>query len=111
MNSLLKDLMVLPLINLQRKLMATIHFKRKHQLDHKHVRKEVEQLAQKLGNELSVDYAWENDRLVFERTGAKGYIEIGKNELEIQIKLGLLFTPLKGTIERTITTYLDERLA
>jgi putative polyhydroxyalkanoate system protein len=91
--------------------MATINVKRHHQLDRKRLRKEVEHLAQKLSNDLSVDYQWEDDRLVFKRTGANGFIQIGKDELEIEIKLNLVLTPLKGTIEKNITEYLDEHLA
>ncbi len=90
--------------------MATIHVKRQHDLDDTRVRQQVEKLAERLSEELSVDYEWDKDRLVFKRTGASGFINVGKNELEIQIKLSLLLTPLKGTIERTITDYLDERL-
>jgi putative polyhydroxyalkanoate system protein len=90
--------------------MTTIHFKKKHDLDKKHVRQEVEHLAEKLGEELSLDYQWDDDRLVFKRTGASGFIDIGKHELEIQITLNLMLSPLKGTIEKTITNYLDERI-
>ncbi|MGD8592287.1 MAG: polyhydroxyalkanoic acid system family protein [Gammaproteobacteria bacterium] len=91
--------------------MATIHVKRNHSLDKTHIRKEVEHLAEKLKEELSIDYQWDKDRLVFERTGANGFIQIGKNDVEIEIKLNLILTPLKGTIEKSITGYLDERLA
>jgi putative polyhydroxyalkanoate system protein len=91
--------------------MATIHMKKKHDLDKKRVRQEVEHLAEKLSEELSIDYEWVNNRLVFKRTGANGFIDIGNNELEIEVKLNLVLSPLKGTIEKTITNYLDDRLA
>lgn len=91
--------------------MATIHLKRNHSLDRKHIRQEVEHLAEKLSKELSIDYQWENNRLIFKRTGANGFIDIHKDEIEIEIKLNLVLTPLKGTIEKSITNYLDERLA
>ena len=90
--------------------MATIHVKRNHNLDMKHIRKEVEHLAEKLKEELSIDYQWDKDRLIFKRTGANGFIAVGKDDLEIEIKLNLVLTPLKGTIEKSITNYLNERL-
>lgn len=90
--------------------MATIHVKKKHHLDNEHLRREVENLAKKLSKELSMDYHWEQDRLLFERTGAKGHIQIGDGEVEILINLGLIFLPLKGTVEKTVTAYLNERL-
>jgi len=91
--------------------MATIHFVRNHSLDNKHIRQEVEHLAEKLSDELSIDYQWDNNRLIFKRTGANGFIDIRKDEIEIEIKLNLVLTPIKGTIEKSITSYLDERLA
>ena len=91
--------------------MATIRIKRDHQLDHATVKQQVQELADKLSEELSVDYSWEKDRLVFKRSGANGFINIGKNDVEVEIKLNLLLSPMKGTIEKTVTSYLDERLS
>ena len=90
--------------------MATIHIKRKHNLDHETVRNEVQDLAEKLSKDLAASYQWKGDRLVFKRSGANGHIDISGNEVEVEIKLSMLLTPLKGTVEKTVTTYLDERL-
>ena len=91
--------------------MATIHIKRAHHLDHETVRKEVQNLADKLSKDLSAKYNWEGDRLVFKRSGASGHIDVGESEVDIEIKLSVVLTPLKGTVERTVKDYLDERLA
>ena len=64
-----------------------------------------------LAEKLSAEYQWEKDRLVFKRSGANGFVRIGNQELEIEVKLGMLLRPLKSTIEKTISDYLDERLA
>jgi putative polyhydroxyalkanoate system protein len=90
--------------------MATIHIKRKHQLDHETVKNEVQNLADKLSKELAASYKWQGDRLVFKRSGASGHIDISGNEVDVEIKLSMLLTPLKGTVEKTVTNYLDERL-
>ena len=90
--------------------MATIHIKRAHQLDNESVRKEIQNLADKLSEDLSATYNWEGDRLVFKRSGANGHIDIAEGEVDIEIKLNMMLTPLKGTIEKTVTSYLDERL-
>jgi hypothetical protein len=37
-------------------------------------------------------------------------VRIGDQELEIEVKLGMMLRPLKGTIEKTITDYLEQRL-
>jgi putative polyhydroxyalkanoate system protein len=90
--------------------MATIHITRSHQLDQQTVHDKVQELADKLSDELSAEYKWQKDRLVFTRKGATGFVRIGEQELEVEVKLGMLLTPLKGTIEKTITDYLDQRL-
>ena len=91
--------------------MATIHISKQHNLDNETVRKEVQNLAEKLSEELSANYDWEGDRLVFKRSGANGHIDIGEGEIDIEIKLSMMLTPLKGTIEKTVNNYLEEHLA
>ena len=90
--------------------MATIHIKRTHKLDQEHIRQEVQNLADKLTNELGVSCQWQDERLHFERTGAKGDIEIGEGYLQFKLKLGMLLSPLKGKIESSVVEYLDEHL-
>ncbi len=90
--------------------MARIRIKRQHQLDHATVRGEVEGLAERLAQELSADYSWKGDRLEFKRSGASGYLDIGGQQVEVDIKLGMLLTPLKSTIESKINAYLDRAL-
>ena len=90
--------------------MASVKIKRKHQLDKDQVRIEVQKLAEKLGKELSANYQWQGDRLEFKRSGASGHIDIGDGMLDIEIKLNMLLSPLKSTIEKTVNDYLDESL-
>jgi putative polyhydroxyalkanoate system protein len=91
--------------------MATIHIQKEHHLDHEAVRKEVQNLAEKLSKDLSANYNWEGDRLVFKRSGASGHIDIGEGIVDIEIKLSMVLTPLKGKIEQTVNGYLEERLS
>jgi putative polyhydroxyalkanoate system protein len=90
--------------------MTTIHITKSHQLDEETVRANVQELADMLADKLAAEYQWKKDRLVFKRSGANGFVRIGNQELEVEVKLGMLLTPLKGTIERTITDYLEQRL-
>ena len=90
--------------------MATIHITKSHQLGEEAVRANVQELADMLVDKLAAEYQWEKDRLVFKRSGANGFVRIGNQELEVEVKLGMLLTPLKGTIEKTITDYLEQRL-
>jgi len=90
--------------------MATIHITKSHHLDQQSVRDNVQELADLLVEKLAAEYLWETDRLVFRRSGASGFVRIGDQEVEVQVKLGVLLTPLKGTIEKTINDYLTQRL-
>jgi len=90
--------------------MATIQIRRSHRLDQQHIREQVQNLADKLASELGADYLWQGDRLHFERSGAKGDIDIGDGYLEFNLKLGMLLSPLKGKIESSVVEYLDEHL-
>lgn len=91
--------------------MATIRIKKEHHLNAITVRKEIQNLAEKLSKDLSADYSWDGDRLIFKRTGAKGHIDIGEREVDIEIKLSMVLTPLKSSVEKTVTSYLDKRLS
>ena len=91
--------------------MAIIHITRSHHLDQATLRANVQELADTLAKKLSAEYRWEQDRLIFKRSGASGFIRLGNQELEVEVKLGMLLSPLKGGIESSITEYLDQRLA
>ncbi len=89
---------------------STIRIHRQHDLDRDRVRDEVQQLADELARKLSAAYRWQGDRLVFERSGASGHIDIGDSDIDVEIKLGLLLKPLRGTIESSIEDYLEKHL-
>jgi putative polyhydroxyalkanoate system protein len=90
--------------------MAVIKLKRKHPLGAKKAKSTVEALAKKLKKDLNADYHWEGSRLKFQRSGASGHIDVTEEELDIEIKLGMLLSPLKGKIEKTIHDEIDQRL-
>ena len=91
--------------------MATIRINRAHQLDSATVRNGVQKLAEKLSADLSADCNWDGDRLSFKRGGANGHIDIGDSEVDIEIRLNMVLTPMKNTIEKTVTAYLDAHLS
>ena len=71
------------------------------------LRKRVERLAQDLKSKLNADYAWKGDSLRFKRSGASGSIDIAEDAIELNIKLGLMLSPMKGKIEESIKKNLD----
>ena len=91
--------------------MASIHIKRNHNLGIDNARTEVEKLAQTLRSDLQIDYAWSGNKLVFQRSGATGTIDVGADFIDLDIKLGMALSLLKGTIEESINNKLDVALS
>ncbi len=87
--------------------MANIHIKRQHHLAHDEAKKRVEEVAEELKKKLDADYAWKGDTLQFKRSGASGSIKLSDEYIELDVKLGMLLTPMKGKIESAITEKLD----
>jgi putative polyhydroxyalkanoate system protein len=67
--------------------------------------------AHKVVDDLSARYqlacAWQGDRVSFERPGLSGSMHLGQNEVRLDVKLSLLMTPLKSSIEHAIHQELD----
>jgi len=91
--------------------MAVIKTTRKHSLGAETVRERVEQIAKKLQKDLDADYHWEGSTLKFSRSGASGHIAVGDRDLEVEVKLGMLLSALKGTVEKTLNDELDKQLS
>src|SRR5437762_3545419 len=90
--------------------MATINIHRQHTLGKEGARHAVERVAQQLRNRLQTAYHWDGDSLIFSRSGADGRIEVDDREIAINIKLGLMLSPMKGIVEDQIERYLDQNL-
>lgn len=90
--------------------MANIHIKRNHSLAIDEARQQVEGIAEKLKQELSVDYHWKGNDLVFKRSGANGTIKVLPDCITCDVKLGLMLSAMKGKIEEAINEKLDNAL-
>ena len=91
--------------------MPTIHLKHNHKLPQDETRVRLEAIAKDLKKEYQMDYSWNGDNLEFRRSGASGFVHLGDGFVELEIKLGMLLTPLKGRIEDTIRQDIEEKLA
>ena len=90
--------------------MSEILITRKHHLSARKAKQAAEQVATDLQNEFNLDYAWdEHGVLHFERTGLHGQLTLGKSEATIQVRLGFLLSAFRGSLEREIHRYFDER--
>ncbi len=91
--------------------MAMIKIKRKHSMGQKKACEKVETIAQKLQKDLDAEYHWEGSALVFSRTGASGKITVRESDLDVEVKLGMLLSALKGKVEQTLNEELDKQLS
>ncbi len=90
--------------------MATISITRKHKLPQKKARAAAEKMAKDLNKRFDLEYAWNGDRIEFERPGVTGHMLVGKDKVVLDVSLGWLLTPLAPTFEREITAQLDKLL-
>jgi putative polyhydroxyalkanoate system protein len=91
--------------------MSKIHIVRRHTLSLDDARAEVERIAQRVESEFGAEYAWDGDTLNFSRSGVHGHITVTEEALDLEIRLGLLLSAIKGQIEQQIAAKVDETLA
>ena len=94
--------------SLYSRAMPSISITRAHTLSKKKARDAAERIARDLEQRFDLAYAWEGDHLVFERPGVTGRIEVTKDSVTLDVRLGLLLTPLRHSIEREIHVQLDK---
>jgi len=90
--------------------MTTLRIQHPHHLPRERLRAHLDELAQTLKRELDLDYRWEGDRLLFQRSGASGHLEVDDEQVTLELTLGLLLRPLKGHIEDKVRDYLRREL-
>lgn len=91
--------------------MPVISIAKKHALPHKRAKDVAEQVAKDLQQRFELDYSWKGDDVDFARPGVTGRMHVGKDAISLDVKLGLLLSPLKPAIEREIHAALDKLLA
>jgi len=92
--------------------MSHIHIEREHDLDRKTLRKRAEKLAQHLQQNFGGDYSWEGDTVHYNYSGGiDARLTLEKEEVLVDVKLGMLMRMLKGRIENEIEGYLDRHLS
>ena len=91
--------------------MADIDIRRVHGLGLPAARAAAEKMAGELGRKFDLRSAWKGNLLHFERPGVTGSLEIGEKALHLTVSLGFLLKAMKGSIERAVTTELDELFA
>lgn len=82
--------------------MSNIHIKHHHSLRHNETRERVERIAKHLKSKYKINYTWDGNQLRSSHRGSSVHVYLGDGCIEMKIKLGVLFVPIKGKIERAI---------
>lgn len=88
--------------------MSELHIRRTHTLSPGEAREAAERVAADLRDEHDLDYAWQGDTLVFERSGLNGVMRMEDNAVEIDMKLGFMLALFRGPLEAEIHRFFDE---
>jgi len=88
--------------------MADIHIVRTHSMPLKKAREAADGLAARLGEKFDLESEWDGDTLLFERPGVKGSLALAKGDVTIDVRLGLLLSAFKSTMEEQINDQLDQ---
>jgi putative polyhydroxyalkanoate system protein len=91
--------------------MAKIDIRRPHTKTVAEARAVVERVADRMREKFGTESSWDGDTLTFQRSGVKGAIDVSPSDVHVTAELGMLLSPLKGTIEEEIRKKLDEQFA
>ncbi|MCB1776088.1 MAG: polyhydroxyalkanoic acid system family protein [Candidatus Competibacteraceae bacterium] len=87
--------------------MSHIVIHRDHSFTRDQAREVAETIAMQLANRYEINHHWQDDSLHFERPGVNGQIDLEPSAICINVRLGLLLTPLKYQLEQQIHRELD----
>jgi putative polyhydroxyalkanoate system protein len=88
--------------------MSKIFICRQHQFDHDELVSHVEQLAGKLVEKYGGNYEWQGNDLIYEYSGGlTARVKCSEDEVNVDVKLGMLMAMVKSTIAREIENYMD----
>jgi putative polyhydroxyalkanoate system protein len=91
--------------------MANITIKRQHTLGRERARERVNEIAKSLQKQLNTTCKWQGDSMVFSRSGASGSLDVGEETIEVNVKLGMMLSPMKGSIQQAIEEQIDQALS
>ena len=91
--------------------MSTIEINKTFTMPRDKLRDQLDDLAERLGQELQLNCEWlSDDCMGFRRSGLNGQINIGAEEIEMTITLGMLMEFFRGKIESEILAFIDQHI-
>lgn len=90
--------------------MSRIRLERRHSLGLEGARDVAERVAADLQREHGVRSRWHGSELHFDRPGLSGRLMVGESTLDLEVKLGMLLSPIRGALESAMIARLDREL-
>ena len=88
--------------------MSDIQIRRSHSMSAKAARKAAEKIASQLDEEFDLAYEWDDNVLLFKRSGVSGELVVEKKEVHIRVRLGFLLMAIRPRIGAEIHRFFDE---
>ena len=91
--------------------MSTIEINKTFTMPRDQLKEQLDDLAGQLGQDLQLNCEWlSDDCLDFRRSGINGQINIGDEEIEMTITLGMLMELFRDKIESEILAFVDQHI-
>ncbi|WP_269618399.1 polyhydroxyalkanoic acid system family protein [Zhongshania sp. BJYM1] len=91
--------------------MSNISLRQRHNKNPDELRDLIKQMATKLEERYQISSRWlSNDEVEVVRSGIKGLITLGEQEVKVDIKLGLMMGAFKSKIQSEISRSMAEKL-
>jgi putative polyhydroxyalkanoate system protein len=86
---------------------SRIRIRRTHDLPPQAAREKVEHVAEVLARRFDADCEWTGDTLAVKHPQVKGTITLGKRDVVVEAKLGLMLAMFRNRIDEELVRVLD----
>ena len=87
--------------------MSRIHLRRAHDLTPKAARQRVGRMAEKLARRFAAECRWQGDVLSIHHRDVSGTVEVGKDEIVVEARLGFLLAMFRDRVDEELVRILD----
>ena len=87
--------------------MSKILLRREHDLTPEAARKKVERVAEVLAKRFDANCEWHGDVLKIKHSTVSGTVTLGKNEIVVAARLGVMLSMFRGRIDEELERVLD----
>jgi putative polyhydroxyalkanoate system protein len=88
--------------------MSHIKISRKHEIGYEAARAAAEETATHLDEEFTLHHEWDGSRITFHRMGLKGTMDVGEEDVSLDVRLSVFLAPMRKHFEEEIHKYLDQ---